>query len=70
MSKVRADANGVHLFCLQGSFKFEKNTIAKKKSRVRPAVYSFKGSTAFVVGVLTLIPIHGAPPRWGIHSYP
>ena len=30
MSKVRADANGVHLFCLQGSFKFEKNTIAKK----------------------------------------
>ena len=33
-------------------------------------VVSIKGSTAFVVGVLTLIPIHGAPPRWGIHSYP
>ena len=29
-----------------------------------------KGSTAFVVGVVTLTPIHGAPPRWGIHSYP
>ena len=27
-------------------------------------------STAFVVGVLTLTPIHGAPPRWGIHSHP
>ena len=29
-----------------------------------------KGSPAFFVGVLTLTPIHGAPPRWGIHSHP
>ena len=35
-----------------------------------PRDFRFLGSTAFVVGVLTLTPIHGAPPRWGIHSYP
>ena len=28
-------------------------------------VVSIKGSTTLVVGILTLIPIHGAPPRLG-----